>query len=791
VGTVIRRDYGTNIVPMAFLERIAGSEDSTFDLRTEQQASLAAESLARTESLAGLVFIIDEALEKTVGSIEEISAILKGFFTLVKTYMESASKKFAMCLYNTDENGKFGGLLAEGMVGMFLAASHEFSSVQFRCVRMDSGTHLRDGIRGALDRSQKVLETIYRDGSAFTRQGLVSPIALSAAERIELTSDDVVIFSGGAYGITPALAKSLVPFGCKMVFLGRTVIDPAADIEPHLTARASETEVSGKESEAAQSVKQSAELPKAAEVVRNLKDLQALGIDVSYYTCDVTDSKRLAEVAEEVIRKYGKITGIVHAAGILKDNFMKQMTVQDFATVVDVKFLGAWNLFQVAEKVGLRFMVCLSSAASIQGNPGQVNYAAGNRIMSALVAMLNEKNPSVRFKALMLPPIEGAGMAEDPDIRDLMKRMNADYVHVRELAGLFCREIFLAPTEDVWTLFMRSLPDVSAMRLDQTDVVASPGVIKAAAVTFRRKDFPMVDTVSRVDLSAGELEAERIFSPEKDLWINDHKPFKFLRHPLVSAIMAVETFLETSRILYPHLTVKGIRNAQFLNIIECPPGSERTASILCHTAGSSSGETVCELSLTNREASRTGRAMDRKHPNYKALVILDGSTGASLEEPPGFPVTTEELTSRPMEHPEVLTWYQSRTDLVGRYQVIDRLQGTSPTAIRGTVTYQEIVDFEDCTDNRYQYSPYLLEALMQMVNFYIIMREPAEQRSMIPYGIGEMMFADKCSRGMPITLEARLRNKSEEGLTWDARGLDENGRTLMLAKNIMMRWFSK
>ena len=81
----------------------------------------------------------------------------------------------------------------------------------------------------------------------------------------------------------------------------------------------------------------------------------------------------------------------------------------------------------------------LSSVAAIQGNPGQTNYAAANRMMSALIRTLRRKNGAIRFKALMLPPIEGAGMAEDPDIRELMRRMGASYIHVNELAGLFCR----------------------------------------------------------------------------------------------------------------------------------------------------------------------------------------------------------------------------------------------------------------------------------------------------------------------------------------------------------------
>jgi len=47
--------------------------------------------------------------------------------------------------------------------------------------------------------------------------------------------------------------------------------------------------------------------------------------------------------------------------------------------------------------------------------------------------------------------------------------------------------------------------------------------------------------------------------------------------------------------------------------------------------------------------------------------------------------------------------------------------------------------------------------------------------------IGEMRFCRKCREGEQITLEARMRVQNDQGLTWDARGLDDQGRTIMQA----------
>ncbi|MBI5569288.1 MAG: SDR family NAD(P)-dependent oxidoreductase [Desulfomonile tiedjei] len=797
VGDVFRRDYGVGLAPVAFLGDGSGREDGAFDLRTEEGRTLAVRQLEEIGSLAGLAFILDDALAEKLETVDDVSAILKGFFGILKAFAESSSRKFAICLHRTDHANGLGRLLSEGLLGMFLSMAQEFSSVQFRTVRLDSKTNLRDAIRGSLDRSQKVLETVYKGGSLFTRRGLVVPLPFGEPEPAALTADDVVVFSGGAYGITPELARSLVPYGCRMVFLGRTAPDPNVDYDripddPVLAEQAaSKLLAQAPPLAAGEQGRKIAEIVRGAEIFRTINGLRSAGIDASYHSCNVTDSRATQAAVEEIVKKYGKIDGIVHSAGLLRDSFLKQMSSEDFSAVVNVKFLGAWNLFNAAEKVGLRFMACLSSAASIQGNPGQVNYAAGNRIMSALLTHLRRTHRSIRFKALILPPIEGAGMAENEEIRSLMKRMNAEYVHVRELAGLFCRELFVAPADDVWVMLMRSLPDVPTVKLDQSEVLPFPGRLHAGGVVFNGEEFPMIDAVSRIDMSEGLLEVARTFSHERDLWINDHKPFKIMKDPIVSAIMVVETFLEAGRLLYPHLTALGIRNAQFLDIIECPPGSPRQTEILCRRLESPGLEVVCEVSLAARELSPTGRVVEPKLANYRALVVLGGGPGRGFREPHDLRVTREELESRPMNRSEALKWYDNRTDLKGRYRVVQEMYGSASGAVMGRIQYAETADFAPPAKTHYQYPPYLLEGLMQVVNFYIIMRDPNEKRSMIPFGIGEMAFSRKCSPGEAITVEARIRHQTEEGITWDARAADKNGQTIMYAKDLVMRWFPK
>ena len=149
--------------------------------------------------------------------------------------------------------------------------------------------------------------------------------------------------------------------------------------------------------------------------------------------------------------------------------------------------------------------------------------------------------------------------------------MGVGYLELEELKELFCQELFMADPRDVEVMFMSRLPKIKYLRLDTDFPEPTPGNIQDGTITFAPEQFPLIDGVSFLDLKKGVLQASREFSMERDLWIADHKPFKFLKNPLVSAIMALETFMEAARLLYPYLEVREVREVEFLEAIEVPP----------------------------------------------------------------------------------------------------------------------------------------------------------------------------------------------------------------------------
>jgi len=776
VGDILRLDYGVETVPMLFMPGNLGPGVESYNLLTDAGSSRAAKRISGLASLAGMVITLPQGGSARLRDMGEVTRLLRGLFLVLKTFLQSPAKKFVVLIHSREDTETLGGLPAEGMLGLFLCAAQEHPSVQFRTLAIDQDTDLRSALGGALDRGYTVVEMIHRDGRVFTSEGRVAPSVFNGPASLHLSSGDVVVMSGGAAGITAHLARSLAPFMPCLVFLGRTPLDPGINpVKPRSRHAPAETFTADN---------------RAVEMAQTLADLHAAGIEATYHTCDVTDPEAVRAIMGEVARRYGKIDGIIHGAGVLRDGPLSQMTLDALSMVTDVKFLGAWNLFSAAEGAGLRFFVGLSSGAAILGNPGQSNYAAANRMMSALFRYLGRKNGAIRFKALMLPPVEGAGMAEDPAVRELMRRNGVAYIQVNELAGLFCRELSVAPADDDCVMFMRTLPSVKTARLNKTIPPALRGELAGGAVAFSPEDFPLIDRISSLDLRRGQMEAFRSFSREKDLWIEDHRPLKFVEHPLVSAAMVLETFMEAARILYPHLQVRGVRQVRFMDMIQCPPGAPRTAKIFCRRADTSLREVWCEVSLSTPAISPTGRLTDRFTPHCQGQVILDGGGGYLGEGLTDFPVRLDELQTPPMDHAQVLTWYEDRSGLNGRYRVIELFDGAGPGVARGRTTYREAGDFAHLRNARYQYSPYLFEALMQSAYLSIVAMDPSERRSMLPVEIGEMRFLRPCRVGEQITVEARLRAQDEAGHTWDARGLDDQGRPLMQVWGMRMHWFS-
>ncbi|MBW2175642.1 MAG: SDR family NAD(P)-dependent oxidoreductase [Deltaproteobacteria bacterium] len=774
---------------MLLMDCSSSGNGGKYDLRTAKGARNVVRQLETAPSLAGLVLVLEDDPKHALSGAEDTAAFLTGFFRCFQCLMHSKNKIFCLSLMRDVALHTSEAIAGEGVLGMLLAANLEYPSLLLRSATLGVGMDTENALNVILNTGNPVVQLICRDQKTFTLKAVNVPLALRCESRLKLGAGDVVVISGGAKGVTYRIARALAPFKIRVVLLGRTEMDPA-------TAYSTLRKLGGyaKKTVAAYAGKPQGDTEKnlaALDIARNVSRLSALGLKASYHSCDVADPIKVAQTLDQVVKRYGRIDGIIHGAGIIRDSLMDSMTPDDFKRVMEVKFTGAWHLFRKSRKHGLRFFTGLSSIVAIQGNVGQVNYCAANRSLSALLYSMSATSPGLFTKVLMLPPIEGTGMAEDPEVKALMKLkgLESAFVHADELAQLFCRELFLGSPHPAGIMLARTFPTVKGTLVGPTKCDAETTRLCKGGTRFRQQEFPMIGIVEKLDLAEGTLVARRMFAPAVDLWLEDHKPFKFLKHALVSGIMAVETFLESARMLFPYLSVVGIRQLTFEDILECPRHMEREGRIICQHAEGLGQEVRCDVRLSSANLSPSGRILDNWSTNYQGQVIL-GMKTTSLQPWPDFAVRKDELDTRAMEPSEIEDIYDKRTGLKGRYRVLGKIYGSGPGVIKGRMVYREQDDIAGFDHVRYQYSPYLIEALMHLFAFYPALRPEAEDWNLIPASMKEMRFTRSAQNGETCTLEARLRSQNEQSFTWDARVLDDSGATILQVLSLRMNRFS-
>jgi len=159
--------------------------------------------------------------------------------------------------------------------------------------------------------------------------------------------------------------------------------------------------------------------PDAPGATELAAELTALGARVTFEACDAADRDDLVGLLARIPDQY-PLRGVVHAAGVLDDGLLADVTADRLAGVLAPKAVAAAHLHELTRDADLEMFVLFSSFAATMGGPGQGAYAAANAMLDALAQ--HRRDLALPALSVAWGAWAGGGMAATPTVAARLRR---------------------------------------------------------------------------------------------------------------------------------------------------------------------------------------------------------------------------------------------------------------------------------------------------------------------------------------------------------------------------------
>ncbi|HZD93470.1 MAG TPA: SDR family NAD(P)-dependent oxidoreductase, partial [Candidatus Sulfotelmatobacter sp.] len=122
----------------------------------------------------------------------------------------------------------------------------------------------------------------------------------------------------------------------------------------------------------------------AAEQINRIRGWERSGAKVLISDADVADENQMRSLCQQVRKVWGKIDGVIHAAGFSEAGSIASTTRNHLTACLTPKIQGAHVLSEIFAGEDLDFLVFCSSLSSVIGQAEQVGYAAAGAFLDSL-----------------------------------------------------------------------------------------------------------------------------------------------------------------------------------------------------------------------------------------------------------------------------------------------------------------------------------------------------------------------------------------------------------------------
>ncbi len=129
---------------------------------------------------------------------------------------------------------------------------------------------------------------------------------------------------------------------------------------------------------------------------------------IECFRFDVSDFEACGIAVAKITEKYGPVSVLVNNAGITRDNAFRNLSVEDWQTVINTNLGGVFNLcrlvFPEMIKAGYGRIINISSVNGLCGQYGQANYTAAKSGMIGFTKTLALEGAKYGVTANVLAP---------------------------------------------------------------------------------------------------------------------------------------------------------------------------------------------------------------------------------------------------------------------------------------------------------------------------------------------------------------------------------------------------
>lgn len=198
-----------------------------------------------------------------------------------------------------------------------------------------------------------------------------------------------IIITGGSSGVGRVLAEKFVKRGANLVLIAR-------------------------------------DKKKLNEVKKELEGISQSYQQVHVFSCDVSDNISVQEVIAESIEASGLPDILINSAGVLKEGYFENQSVETFREVMDINFYGILHVIKAVlpyfKQKSEGRIVNISSIAGLMGVFGYAAYCSSKHAISGLSGSLRLELKPQNIKVHLVCPPE----FESPMVDEMSKNRTSE-----------------------------------------------------------------------------------------------------------------------------------------------------------------------------------------------------------------------------------------------------------------------------------------------------------------------------------------------------------------------------